>query len=101
MHTEKPFPARRSSDCCWRSIALASALWLAELAASPEHNAAALAELDEKKVTVMELTAASAAASVAISAVPGDATTPLANQISQLSSYLLLVTEPSFWRRSC
>ena len=40
----------------------------------------------------MELTAASAAASVAISAVPGDATTPIANQVSELSSYLLLVT---------
>lgn len=92
MHTEKTVPRKAIVGLLLAVIALASALWLAELAASPEHNAAALAELDEKKVTVMELTAASAAASVAISAVPGDATTPLANQISQLSSYLLLVT---------
>ena len=92
MHTEKTVPRKAIVGLLLAVIALASALWLAELAASPEHNAAALEELDEKKVTVMELTAASAAASVAISAVPGDATTPLANQISQLSSYLLLVT---------
>ena len=39
----------------------------------------------------MELTAATAAGSVAISAVPGDATTPIANQISELSGYLLIV----------
>ena len=70
---------------------LVSRLFLADWASAPERHAASLAELDEKKVTVMELTAATAAASVAISAVPGDATTPIANQISELSSYLLLV----------
>ena len=70
---------------------LVSRLFLADWASAPERHAASLAELDEKKVTVMELTAATAAASVAISAVPGDATTPIANQISELGSYLLLV----------
>ena len=72
-------------------LALVSILWLADLTSSPEWHAASIADLDEKKVTVMELTAATAAASVAVSAVPGDATTPIASQISELSSYLLLV----------
>lgn len=72
-------------------IALLSALWLAGALSSPELHAEALAELDEKKMTVMELTTATAVTSVAVSAFPGDATTPLANKIADLSSYLLLV----------
>lgn len=92
MKTENPHLKRLAVSLLLVLIALTSALWLAKLAAAPEHHAESLAALDEKKVTVMELTAASAAASVAISAVPGDATTPIANQVSQLSSYLLLVT---------
>ena len=52
-------------------VALLSALWLAGTVSSPELHAKALAELDEKKITVMELTAATAVTSVAVSAVPG------------------------------
>lgn len=72
-------------------VALVSALWLARVTSDPAFHASSIAALDEKKVTVMELTAATAAGSVAISAVPGDATTPIANQISELSGYLLIV----------
>ncbi len=72
-------------------IALVSVLWLARVTSEPAFHAASIAALDEKRVTVMELTAATAAGSVAISAVPGDATTPIANQISDLSGYLLIV----------
>lgn len=39
----------------------------------------------------MELTAATAATSTAIAALPSDATTPLANKIMGLSSYLLII----------
>lgn len=92
MKTEHATSHRRIATLLLIVIALASALWLADLTSSPEHNAASLARLDEQKVTVLELTAASAATSVVVSAVPGDATTPIANQIAQLSSYLLLVT---------
>lgn len=72
-------------------LALASALWLAKFFSSPEFHKDSIAALDEKKVTVMELTAATAITSVAISAVPGDATTPIADQIAELSSYLMVV----------
>ena len=72
-------------------VGLVSFFWLAKTTADPAFHAASIAALDEKKVTAMELTAATAAGSVAISAVPGDATTPIANQISELSGYLLIV----------
>ena len=70
MKAENPHLKRLAVSLLLVLIALTSALWLAKLAAAPEHHAESLAALDEKKVTVMELTAASAAASVAISAVP-------------------------------
>mgnify|MGYP000240661576 CR=1 FL=1 len=46
--------------------------------------------LEEKKITVMEMTAAVAASSIAVAAIPGDATTPLADQIAELGSYLMI-----------
>ena len=73
-------------------LALVSALWLADVCSSPETYQKSIAALDEKKTTVMELTAATAVASVAISAVPGDSTTPIADQVAELGSYLLIVT---------
>ena len=39
----------------------------------------------------MEISAATVGASTAIAAIPGDSTTPLANQILSLSSYLLII----------
>lgn len=72
-------------------IALLSAFVLAGRLSDPAFHAASIAVLDEKKVTVTELTAAVAAGSVIISAVPGDATTPIANQVAEMATYLLIV----------
>lgn len=47
--------------------------------------------LDNKRNAVVEMSAALIGVSVVVAAVPGDATTPVANQISQLNSYLILV----------
>lgn len=44
-----------------------------------------------KKATVMELTAVSTGASAAITLIPGDTGTPIANKLADLSSYFLLV----------
>lgn len=60
-------------------------------ASLPESHSKAIESLDDKKMTVVELTAATAVGSTALAAIPGDATTPLANQIAKLSSYLLIV----------
>ena len=72
-------------------IALLSAFVLAGRLSDPAFHAGSIAALDEKKVTVTELTAAAAAGSVAVSAIPGDATTPIANQIAEMATYLLIV----------
>ncbi len=71
--------------------ALLSAFVLAGRLSDPAFHAASIAALDEKKVTVTELTAAVAGGSIAVSAIPGDATTPIANQIAEMATYLLLV----------
>lgn len=47
--------------------------------------------LDDKRISVMEVSAALAGVSVAIAAVPGDSTTPIADNIAQYSSYLVIV----------
>lgn len=60
-------------------------------ASSPQFHLNSIELLDQKKITVMELVAASATASTAISLIPGDTAMPIANQISSISSYLLIV----------
>lgn len=63
--------------------------------AKPATDAAKYAEtieaIDEKKATVMAFTATAAGASTAIAAIPGDASTPIANQIMEISEYLFIV----------
>ena len=47
--------------------------------------------LDKNRTTVLGLTAASAAASAAVSAIPDDICTPLANELSELSTYFMVI----------
>ncbi len=54
-------------------------------------NQKTIESLDEKKTTVMELTAASTAASVAISMIPGDGGSPIADKLADFSGYFLIV----------
>lgn len=72
-------------------VALASIFVIAGYASSPEFHAATIASLDEKTGTVLELTAASTAASAAITLLPGDTATPIADKLAELSSYFLIV----------
>lgn len=90
MKTNQQLWTRVGVSILLLAVALSSILWLADLASSSERHAESIAALDEKKITVMELTSAAAVASVAVSAIPGDATTPIAEQIADVSSYLLL-----------
>lgn len=71
--------------------ALLSITVLTDHFTSPETHAASIEVLDSKKVTAMELTAAVSLTSAAISALPGDAATPVAEQISELITPLLIV----------
>ena len=72
-------------------VALVSIFVLSRFATSTEFHAKSIAALDEKRTTVMELTAASTAASAAITLIPGDAVTPIAEKLADLSSNFLLV----------
>jgi len=72
-------------------IAFFSVFVVAGVASSPQFHADTIAALDEKQATVLELTAASTAASAAITLLPGDAATPIAEKLADLSSGFLLV----------
>ena len=73
-------------------VVLALSMTVVQKAASdPENHTATIEALDEKKADVLKLTASSAAAATALAAVPGDATTPVANKLADLTSYFLIV----------
>lgn len=73
------------------SMALLSIFVVSKIVTAPSFNSANIKSLDDKKVIVMKLAATAAASSVALSLMPGDAATPIANQIAELSSYFIVV----------
>lgn len=72
-------------------IALFSVFVVSDIASSTEFHAESIAALDEKQTTVLELTAASTAASAALTLLPGDTATPIADKLADLSSGFLVV----------
>lgn len=72
-------------------IAVSSVTVFSKKAANPESYKATIQSIDDKKATVMSVTAGAAATSTLLALVPGDATTPIANQIMRISSYLMIV----------
>lgn len=72
-------------------IAAISMTWIKNTVTSADFHASTIESLDEKKATVMKLTGATVAVSTAITMIPGDTATPIANKIADLSSYLLIV----------
>lgn len=72
-------------------IALTSIFEISPVASSAKFHAKTIKSLDDKKITVMKITAGAAGTATVLAAIPSDATTPLANQILKLSSYLLIV----------
>ena len=73
------------------AIALFSILVVSKIVTSPSFNAANIKSLDDKKVIVMKLAASAAASSTALSLLPGDVATPIANQIAELSVYFIII----------
>ena len=73
------------------AIALLSMFVLSKPATSPESYSKTIQAIDEKKATVMTLSAAAATTATALAVVPSDATTPVANQIMAISEYLFIV----------
>lgn len=72
------------------AIALVSFFGIAGKAASLDFHAESIEYLDSKEDTVMTLMAASTAASAAITLMPGDVGTPIANKLADVSTYFLL-----------
>ncbi len=71
--------------------AVISIFVLARLASSTKFYANTIEALEEKQETVIELTAASTAASAAITLLPGDTATPIAGELAELSKYFMVV----------
>ena len=82
------------------SFALCSIFVFSKPATSPETYRTTIKSIDEKKATVMSVTATAAVASAMLGLIPGDATTPIANQIMEISSYLLIVVCVLFLEKS-
>lgn len=74
-------------------IALVSNIVLAKDYSSPEYtvNKKTITYLDEKKTTALELCAGATALSAAITLIPGDTGTPIAEKLTDLSGYFLIV----------
>ena len=72
-------------------IAVLSFFPVAERMTDPSVYRASIQALEEKQNTVLELTAASTAASAAITLLPGDTATPIADKLADLSGYFLIV----------
>ncbi len=72
-------------------LALFSMLVLSRVASSPNTYQKTIISLDAKKETVTALTAAATTASAAITMIPGDAVTPLADELAELGSGFLIV----------
>lgn len=96
----REYPADRQETIKWMGwiivplvLALLSFFVLAKYTSSAEMslNAHTIQSLDDKKTTALELTAAATAASAAITLIPGDVGTPIADKLADLSSYFLIV----------
>ncbi len=73
------------------AVAMISFFPLGNYASSVETHATTISSLDDKKQTVMELAGASTATSAAISLLPGDFGTPIADKLADLSGYFLFI----------
>lgn len=73
------------------ALALVSFFPVAQKMSQPQTFSHAIESLEKKQETVLELTAASTAASAAITLLPGDTATPIAEKLADLSGYFLIV----------
>ena len=73
------------------AIAAVSLFYISGIASSEDTFVKTYASLDQKRVTVTELMGVTAASSTAISLLPGDAGTPIAEQLADLSGYFLFI----------
>ena len=73
------------------SMAIISFFVIGKVATDPNSFTGTIKDLDEKSETVMALTGGAAAASAAISLLPGDAGTPIADKLVDMSGYFMII----------
>ena len=73
------------------AIAIISLFWISGIASSEDSFEGTYNALDEKRTNVTELMGVTAASSTAISLLPGDAGTPIAEQLADLSGYFMFI----------
>lgn len=73
------------------AVAATSILCLSRYTASPDTYSRSLQKLDDQKMNAMMLSSVVTVASTAISAIPDDTATPIAEQLSELSGPLLAI----------
>ena len=72
-------------------LAVLSALFVTEWASAPATHTATAQALDEKVNTVLQLSAASALVSSAVTLLPGDVGTPIADKLADFTTWFLLI----------
>ena len=76
---------------CLVVLILVSVFGLSRIVTSPKTYTHTLKNLQEKENTVAKITTGAVVAATAIAAIPSDTTTPIANHILEISSYLIIV----------
>ena len=72
-------------------IAILSFALLSRVLSNPDNYKNSISKLTEKQETVMTMTAVSASASAAITLLPGDIGTPIAEKLADLSGYFVVI----------
>lgn len=88
---ERPLKEKAIIAAVLAAVALISLLVFANIASNPETYTGIIDTLDEKKGNVMMLATTTTAASAAISALPNDMGTPIAEKLVDFSSYFMVI----------
>ena len=88
---ERPLKEKAIIAAVLAAVALVSLIVFANIASNPETYTGIIGTLDEKKGHVMVLATTTTAASAAISALPNDMGTPIADKLVDFSSYFMVI----------
>ena len=88
---ERPLKEKAIIAAVLAAAALVSLIVFANIASNPETYTGIIGTLDEKKGNVMVLATTTTAASAAISALPNDMGTPIADKLVDFSSYFMVI----------
>lgn len=80
-------------------IALFSIVVMANIAAKSSYSKEVIESLDENRNTVLKLTASATAVSVAISMLPDDTATPVANKLTSLTTGFLIILTAIYFEK--